>query len=231
MSKPGIRLTALFASLIFSALTAFGQTCNLNIGVYKFAAAPTEELIENVAIELRNGKTRKTVRPVSKQRNGYFENLAMGQYKLTLKKEGFKRTLGDIYLTCEYAWLGTVEEVRFLWEGDPKQTVDMTTLASKYPGGTMYRLKDGSDAATKATYLPKPAYPPAARAIRATGRIEVQVLINEVGRVIWAKAVSGNPLLLQSAENAARGAKFRPFTLEGILPVKVSGVIVYNFVP
>jgi len=82
----------------------------------------------------------------------------------------------------------------------------------------------------KATSLPKPAYPAAAKAVRAGGAVSVQVLINEAGSVVSASAVSGHPLLRAAAEGAARGARFSPTLLSG-QPVKVSGVITYNFVP
>ena len=82
----------------------------------------------------------------------------------------------------------------------------------------------------KATSLPKPAYPPAAKAVRAGGAVSVQVLIDESGRVISASAVSGHPLLRAAAVSAAHGARFSPTLLSG-QPVKVSGVITYNFVP
>jgi len=81
----------------------------------------------------------------------------------------------------------------------------------------------------KATSLPKPPYPPAARAVRA-GAVSVQVLINEEGSVVSASAVSGHPLLRAAAVQAARGARFSPTMLSG-QAVKVSGVITYNFVP
>ncbi|MFL6468187.1 MAG: TonB family protein, partial [Pyrinomonadaceae bacterium] len=82
----------------------------------------------------------------------------------------------------------------------------------------------------KATSLPRPPYPPAARAVRASGAVSVQVLIDEQGNVVSASAVSGHPLLQAAAVAAARGAKFSPTVLSG-QPVKVSGVITYNFVP
>lgn len=82
----------------------------------------------------------------------------------------------------------------------------------------------------KATSLPKPPYPPAARAVRAAGSVSVQVLIDENGNVVSASAVSGHPLLRAAAAQAARGAKFSPTKLSG-QAVKVSGVITYNFVP
>jgi len=81
----------------------------------------------------------------------------------------------------------------------------------------------------KAISLPKPPYPPAAKAVRAGGSVSVQVLIDENGNVVSASAVSGHPLLRAAAASAARGAKFSPTKLSG-QPVKVSGVITYNFV-
>ncbi len=81
----------------------------------------------------------------------------------------------------------------------------------------------------KAINLPKPAYPPIARAAHAAGTVVVQVTIDENGSVIAAHAVSGHPLLQAAAVGAARQAKFSPTKLSG-QPVKVTGVIQYNFV-
>ena len=81
----------------------------------------------------------------------------------------------------------------------------------------------------KAISLPKPAYPPIARQAHASGTVVVQVTIDENGSVISAHAVSGHPLLQAVAVAAARGARFSPTKLSG-QPVKVTGVITYNFV-
>ncbi len=80
----------------------------------------------------------------------------------------------------------------------------------------------------KARSLPKPPYPAAARAVNATGAVNVQVTIDTEGNVIEAKAVSGHPLLRQAAESAARAARFNTTMLSG-KPVKVRGVLVYTF--
>jgi TonB family protein len=61
-----------------------------------------------------------------------------------------------------------------------------------------------------------------------TGKVDVQITIDETGKVISAKAASGHPLLRNAAETAAWKAKFTP-TLLSKVPVKVTGVIVYNF--
>ena len=81
----------------------------------------------------------------------------------------------------------------------------------------------------KALALPKPEYPEIARAAHASGTVVVQVLIDEEGYVISARAVSGHPLLQAVSVAAAREARFSPTTLSG-QPVKVTGVIQYNFV-
>jgi TonB family protein len=81
----------------------------------------------------------------------------------------------------------------------------------------------------RALSLPKPSYPPIARAAHASGTVVVQVLIDEQGNVISAAAISGHPLLQAASVNAARAARFEP-TLVDNKPVKVAGVIQYNFI-
>lgn len=81
----------------------------------------------------------------------------------------------------------------------------------------------------KAISLPQPPYPPAARAVKAAGTVVVQVTFDENGKVTKASAVSGHPLLRAAAVGAAYNAKFSPTKLGG-QPVKVTGVINYNFV-
>lgn len=99
------------------------------------------------------------------------------------------------------------------------------TPAPKPPTKTI----DGGVVTGKATSLPKPEYPVAALAVRAGGTVFVQVTIDESGRVISASAVSGHPLLRAAAESAAWQATFKPTLLSGE-PVKVTGVITYNFI-
>jgi TonB family protein len=76
--------------------------------------------------------------------------------------------------------------------------------------------------------LPKPIYPEAIRAEGTGGQVNVQVTIDEQGNVISAVAQSGPDLLKVAATEAALQAKFTPTLLAG-QPVKVSGIIVYNF--
>ena len=88
---------------------------------------------------------------------------------------------------------------------------------------------DGGVLNGKATSLPSPKYPSAALAVWAAGTVVVQVKIDEEGNVIEAAALSGHPLLRASAVEAARAATFVPTRLDG-QPVRVSGVLTYNFV-
>lgn len=81
----------------------------------------------------------------------------------------------------------------------------------------------------QATNLPKPVYTSIAKAAHASGVVTVQVLIDEHGKVISARALSGHPLLLKESVQAAYQAHFTA-TLLSNQPVKVSGIITYNFV-
>lgn len=76
--------------------------------------------------------------------------------------------------------------------------------------------------------LPKPSYPQIAKAAGVRGQVSVQVLIDETGKVLSATVISGHPLLRQTSQQAAMQAKFKPTLLSNV-PVKVSGVINYNF--
>ena len=81
----------------------------------------------------------------------------------------------------------------------------------------------------EALSLPKPPYPPIAMHLGIQGTVNVQVLVDETGKVISAKALAGNPALTRAALQAALNARFSP-TMIGEQAVKVSGVIIYNFV-
>jgi protein TonB len=96
------------------------------------------------------------------------------------------------------------------------------------PKPTMLRVSPGVIIA-KVVALPKPIYPPLAKAARIQGPVNVQILVDETGKVISAQAVKGSPMLTKAAEDAARRARFTPTKL-GDQPVKVQGVITYNFV-
>jgi protein TonB len=77
---------------------------------------------------------------------------------------------------------------------------------------------------------PAPAYPPMAKAAHVQGTVNVEVVVDENGNVISARAVSGHALLQQAAVQAAYQVKFSWRLGSGILPAKVKGILTYNFV-
>ena len=107
---------------------------------------------------------------------------------------------------------------------------DAAGIAKKGEPFDASNFKDGGVLNLFAYSLTRPEYPKAARAVRAGGVVLVKVTIDEKGDVISANAVSGHPLLRQAAEKAAQQAKFSPPTNQG-KPAKVTGNIIYNFVP
>jgi TonB family protein len=109
---------------------------------------------------------------------------------------------------------------------DPKQDEpDNTRRATTEPGRAPI---SGGVLNGKAISLPAPEYPAIAKQAKASGAVAVQVTIDENGFVISARAVSGHPLLQAASVAAARQARFSPTLLLGE-PVKVTGVIIYNF--
>ncbi len=79
-----------------------------------------------------------------------------------------------------------------------------------------------------AVSLPSPTYPEAARRARVAGLVTVEVVIDEMGKVISAHATGGPVALREVAVQAALRARFSPTKLSG-QPVKVFGLINYKF--
>jgi TonB family protein len=76
----------------------------------------------------------------------------------------------------------------------------------------------------------KPEYPPTAKKMKVTGRVEVEITISEVGLVIEATAISGHLALRSAAVEAARKWVFKPAMLNGA-PVRVKSVLTFIFAP
>jgi len=81
----------------------------------------------------------------------------------------------------------------------------------------------------KAISLPKPQFPEDAKAAKASGTVAIEIVIDEEGRVVWAKAAEGHELLRPASVRAACRARFSPMKISG-RAVKASGFITYNFV-
>ena len=81
----------------------------------------------------------------------------------------------------------------------------------------------------KAISFPQPIYPQEARAAKASGLVTVNVVADETGKVIWAKAVNGNLLLRDAAVKAAYLAQYTPTRIAD-RAVKMETEITYHFV-
>ena len=77
--------------------------------------------------------------------------------------------------------------------------------------------------------MPKPAYPEEAKSKKLSGVVQVDVVTDEHGRVIWAKAVSGPDLLQGVSMKAACRARYSPTLISG-RAIKTETTIRYNFV-
>ena len=97
-------------------------------------------------------------------------------------------------------------------------------IANSLPG----KMILGGDLDDAAVVKPTPPYPPIAKAAHASGLVKVEIVVDELGRVIAAHAISGHPLLQAAAVAAARAARFSPTSLDG-QPVKLKGFLTYKF--
>ncbi len=136
-------------------------------------------------------------------------------YHVVIISEGEKNS-------ATYVWVSATDGQILKTEKEERQEEEASERVQRAPisGGVL----NG-----KATSLPEPVFPAIAKAAHASGAVTVEITIDETGNVIAAQAVSGHPLLKSAAVDAARHASFKPTLLSGE-PVKVSGVLVYNFV-
>lgn len=81
----------------------------------------------------------------------------------------------------------------------------------------------------KAIDIPKPEYPYELKEKNISGSIKAEVVIDEEGKVIWAKVDNGHPELQALVKTVVCKASFKAPTISGI-PYSVGGIIIYNFV-
>jgi protein TonB len=74
----------------------------------------------------------------------------------------------------------------------------------------------------------KPMYPQIAKAARVSGAVVLQASISKDGSIQNLKVVSGHPMLVQSALDAVKQWRYKPYMLNGE-PVEVETQITVNF--
>jgi TonB family protein len=87
----------------------------------------------------------------------------------------------------------------------------------------------GTGLKAQATKLVMPAYSAFDRQRNLQGVVSVAVTLDEEGKAVEVKAVTGPRGLYQAAEDAVRRTKFKPVLYNG-LPIRATGVINFNFV-
>jgi protein TonB len=108
-------------------------------------------------------------------------------------------------------------------------TAGTATYAIKYASATGKTLRiSEADAERAATSKVIPTYPLVARQLRVAGRVMVEAVVNEGGSVQRVKSLNGNPLLANSAIDAVKKWKFRPFLANG-KPTVVVVTLSFNF--
>ena len=96
----------------------------------------------------------------------------------------------------------------------------------------LFKLENGIDydeSAHKLISWPAPRYPMEARPKKISGAVVTRVTVDETGKVIEAKVICGNPVLVTGIEGSVWNARFKPRTAAGG-PSKLINLLIYNFV-
>jgi protein TonB len=73
-----------------------------------------------------------------------------------------------------------------------------------------------------------PTYPPIAKTAHITGSVVLQAVISKQGAIEGLKVVSGHPMLINSAVEAVKQWRYKPYILNGE-PVEVETTVTVNF--
>lgn len=105
-----------------------------------------------------------------------------------------------------------------------KRVVALTALLFQLLSFAAFASAQAESAQTNAASAPAsiqllqrvpPTYPPLARSTRIQGSVVLDVVIGTDGSVNSATVVSGHPLLVQSAVDAVKQWKYKPYVLDG----------------
>lgn len=80
------------------------------------------------------------------------------------------------------------------------------------------------------TRLVLPVYPNEAKRLNFSGQVKVEAIVDETGKVVYARAMTGKPLLRQAAEQAALDSSYQPKKTCSNKPIKFRWLITYNFI-
>ena len=154
-------------------------------------------------------------------------NRCLCSFKKAGKESEIERVHLKYFPEFDLTGFGTLQKKEKDITGQTKNSNDNQITLTGIP---LNILKDAGVVNGSAISLIKPAYPAEARRAGAEGTVKVSVTINEAGDVIFACGAFNKVhwALIESAEIAAYNSKFQPTLVNG-KPIKVSGLITYNF--
>lgn len=181
----------------------------------------SKEARENLVRTLSN----KTIEVVAADQSaqGKLESPILGKVLLEGRDVGLEQIRGGFAVLSKEDAKYQTEEDQQLYEKAARAAKDQRTGM----WSDKYRCK-GDAARQRNSVSPAPQTEDTQKG-KVTGSVQVQVTIDESGKVISAKALCGHPLLREASVNAAYGARFTQTFVSGV-PVRVTGIITYNFV-
>jgi protein TonB len=109
--------------------------------------------------------------------------------------------------------------------GVPGAFGDMKTSAPKVQAAAPKKVNiSGGVAAGMLLDKTMPMYPPIAKAARVSGTVVLQATISKTGTITNLRVISGPAMLQQSAMDAVRSWRYRPYMLNGD-PVEVDTTV------
>ncbi|HEY6806903.1 MAG TPA: energy transducer TonB [Pyrinomonadaceae bacterium] len=122
-------------------------------------------------------------------------------------------------------------KVRYMDFAPTNATLKVTEIGEdEVPGagGSSIKPVDLGDLNSRATSLPQPTMSEEAKRVKATGKVQVKVIVDENGKVVFAQAINNIAVLRDAAEAAARQAVFKPYVQDGIT-MRFTGILTYEF--
>ncbi len=113
-------------------------------------------------------------------------------------------------------------------ENKPTVEASVQTAAKNNDAASVAGPMDVGSLIVYATKQQAPIYPTAAKNMRTTGIVKVEVTVSETGEVDEVHNTSGPTLLQAAAKDAIRKWRFKPFVRDG-QPVKAIGFVSFNF--
>ena len=107
--------------------------------------------------------------------------------------------------------------------------VGLLALLASLPGPVRADVKlTEAEAKQAATVKPLPEYPPTARQLKVTGKVELEVVIDPAGKVEDVKIVSGSPVLTRPCAKTVSGWQFKPILQDG-KPARATAPLTFEF--